>query len=170
MRPSSDYLRVLVDDAYITVRRTTFLATPADTITVYAAQGGTFDAVAADMQRPPNLDLARHWLACYVMLSRARSIAGFLVLRPAKRTELESRPPQYLLDEIDRLLQLEEECHPKLVEYIDALLLEVPEQIRSILEPEAPARELRLVEEARSSVAAHEQPRPNNAENEGTTP
>ena len=167
LRPSFDYLRVLVDDAYITVRRTTYLATPADTITVYAAQGGTFDAVVADMQRPPNLDLARHWLACYVMLSRARSINGFLILRPAKRTELESRPPQYLLDEIDRLLQLEEESHPKLVEYIDSLPLEIPAQIRRILEPEAKARELRLVEEARSPVAADEHPRSNDAKNEG---
>jgi hypothetical protein len=169
LRPSTDYLRVLVDDDYITVRRTTFLATPADTITVYAAQGGTFDAVVADMQRPPNLDPARHWLACYVMLSRARSIDGFLVLRPAKRTELEPRPPQYLLDEIDRLLQLEEECHHELVEYIDALP-QVPEEIRSILEAEAPARQLRLVQKARLPAVSHEQPCSNTVKHEGSTP
>eukprot|EP00973_Karenia_brevis_P042554 5892242-Karenia_brevis.AAC.1 len=88
---------------------------PADTITVYAAQGSTYDAVVADMQRPPNLELAKYWLACYVVLSRARSLEGFLVLRPATRTELSARPPQYLLDELDRLLQLEEKSLIELV-------------------------------------------------------
>eukprot|EP00973_Karenia_brevis_P034204 4717728-Karenia_brevis.AAC.1 len=93
LRPSCDYMCVLVENDYISVPRTSFLVTPADTVTVYAAQGGTYDAVVADMQRPPNLDFARHWLACYVMISRARSLDGFLVLRPATRTELSSRPP-----------------------------------------------------------------------------
>ena len=61
------------------------VAVPADTITVYAAQGSTFEAVVADMQKPLNYDAAQHWLACYVMLSRAESLEGFLVLRPATR-------------------------------------------------------------------------------------
>ena len=39
LRPSCDYLSVRHEDAYFSVRRTSFLATPADTITVYAAQG-----------------------------------------------------------------------------------------------------------------------------------
>ena len=42
------------------------------------------------------------------MLSRARSLEGFLVLRPALRKDLSMRPPKYLKDELDRLLQLEE--------------------------------------------------------------
>ena len=92
--PTYDYLRVKHEDTYFTVRRTSFMASPADTMTVYAAQGSTFDAVVADMQRPPNLDLSKHWLACYVMLSRARSLEGFLVLRPATRAELQARPPK----------------------------------------------------------------------------
>ena len=84
------------------MRRTAFLTTPAVTITVYAAQGSTYDAVVADMQRPPNLDVAKHWFACYGMVSRTRSLNGLLVLRPATRKELEARPPSYLLEEIDR--------------------------------------------------------------------
>ena len=80
LRPSYDYLRVQVAGEFISVRRTSFLVTPADTITVYAAQGNTYDAMIADMQRPPSLELSKHWLACYVMLSRARTIDGFLVL------------------------------------------------------------------------------------------
>ena len=47
----------------MTVRRTGFDVMPADTITVCAAQGNTFAAVIADMQRPPNLELTKHWLA-----------------------------------------------------------------------------------------------------------
>ena len=48
LRPAFDYLRVPVADDYISVRRTSFLLTPADTMTVWAAQGSTFDAVVVD--------------------------------------------------------------------------------------------------------------------------
>ena len=64
LRPTFDYLRARHEAEYFSVRRTSFLVMPADTLTVYAAQGSTFDAVIADMQRPPNLDHAKHWLAC----------------------------------------------------------------------------------------------------------
>ena len=56
LRPTYDYLSARVGEEYMKIRRTGFLATPADTITVYAAQGGTFNAVIADMERPSNLD------------------------------------------------------------------------------------------------------------------
>ena len=149
LRPSHDYLRVPVDNDFISVRRTSFLMTPADTITVYAAQGGTFEAIVADMKRPPNLELSKHWLACYVMLSRSRSLNGFLILRPATRKELEARPPKYLLDEIDRLLRLETRSHQELVEYIESLPLDVPPHIRDLLEVDAPRRELEAVTKKR---------------------
>ena len=87
------------------------LVTPADTVTVCAAQGGTYGAVIADMERPKTLSANLHCLACYVMISRARSLDGLLILRPATRVELDHRPPQYLLDEIDRLLRLEHISH-----------------------------------------------------------
>ena len=41
------------------------------------------------------------------MISRARSLDGLLLARLAERSELEAGAPQYLLDEIDRLLKLE---------------------------------------------------------------
>ena len=41
------------------------------------------------------------------MLSRAKTLEGFLVLRPATRTQLSARPAQYLLDELQRLQDLE---------------------------------------------------------------
>ena len=108
VRPRTSYLRLRVEgDTYISVRRVQLPVMPADTRVVYGAQGETFDAVVADMKRPPRMDLSTHWLACYVMLSRATSLEGFLVLRPATFNELSSPPPQYLLDELDRLLALE---------------------------------------------------------------
>jgi len=53
------------------------------------------------------MDIQEFWLMLYVILSRATSLEGFLALRLPTQEELLSRPPQYLLDEIDRLLQLE---------------------------------------------------------------
>jgi len=154
LRPSYDYLRVAIDSNYISVRRTSFLVSPADTVTVYAAQGGTYDAVVADMQRPPNLDLARHWLACYVMISRARSLQGFLVLRPATRKELSSKPPQYLLDELQRLRLLEAESHQQLLEYMESLPMELPPAICEVLARDADAKQDLHVRNARSDLGA----------------
>eukprot|EP00973_Karenia_brevis_P047468 6590115-Karenia_brevis.AAC.1 len=37
--PTYDYLRIKFEDDFFCVRRTLFLVSPADTITVYAAQG-----------------------------------------------------------------------------------------------------------------------------------
>ena len=56
---------------------------------------------------PPGMKPEVHWLANYVMLSRATSIEGLLILRLATREQLTVGAPQYLKDEIDRLLTLE---------------------------------------------------------------
>ena len=85
------------------------------------AQGASFDAVVADMERPPRMPITTHWLACYVMISRARSIEGLLILRAASRQDLSRRPPAYLLAEIDRLLALERESTERLREYLEQL-------------------------------------------------
>ena len=118
IRPTYDYLSVPCGTEYVRARRTSVQVLPADTITVYGAQGGTYDAIVADMERPPRLAPAQHWLACYVMISRAIDVDGFSVLRPATRKELETRPPQYLLDELRRLEKLEEKSLPELLKYI----------------------------------------------------
>ena len=122
--------------------------------TVYAAQGGTYDAVVVDMKRPPAFDTAKHLLACYVMMSRARSSGGFLVLRPATRKELSSRPPKYLVDELGRLAKLETSSHQELVEYIASLPMEVPEMIHALLQPDAPHEQTQHVASARASNTA----------------
>ena len=51
--------------------------------------------------------IAFKWRAA--MLSRARTLEGLLILRPATFEELNRGAPQYLLDEVDRLLSLEKE-------------------------------------------------------------
>ena len=122
LRPSQTWIRIKVEkDKYINVRRTMFSVSPADSRIVYQAQGETFDAVIADMERPPLMDKPTHWLACYVMISRARSLDGLLVLRPALYEDLNKRPPEYLLREIDRLLRLERDTTDRLGTYIKGL-------------------------------------------------
>ena len=153
LRPAHDYLRVPIADEYVSIRRTSFLLAPADTMTVYAAQGGTYSAVVADMKRPPGMDLAIHWLACYVMLSRSRSIEGLLILRAADRKELSSRPPKELLDEIDRLLALEAKSHKELVACLKSMDLHLPPEILRILSDDAVKNEDAEVRRARAQKA-----------------
>ena len=98
-------------------------------------------------QKPPNLDPSKHWLACYVMLSRAESLDGFLLARPATRNELCTRPPKYLLDELARLEKLEETSLPELLKYIDTLALPTPTTIRDLFHKDlAIATSVRLVQ------------------------
>lgn len=120
-RPTTAYLTVRWEEETFKVRRTSYLLTPADTIITYGAQGSTFDAVIIDMRRPPCMPSDEHWLACYVMLSRSKSLEGLLILRPALRSELARKPPAYLLAELDRLRQLEEDSFPELVQRIARL-------------------------------------------------
>ena len=116
LRPTYDYLKATWEDEAFRVRRTTFQVLPADTMIVYGAQGGTFDAVVADMKRPPNMTAETHWLACYVMLSRSRSLEGLLILRLSRRTELSQKPPEFLRNELARL-ERQEECRGSLKVY-----------------------------------------------------
>ena len=85
-------------------------------------------------QKPPNLDPSKLWLAFYVMLSRAESLDGFLLARPATRDELCTRPPKYLLDELARLEKLEETSLPELLKYIDSLPFPTPTKIRDLFD------------------------------------
>ena len=122
LKPETHYIkREVASKEFTDFKRTGFHVTPGDTRIVYGAQGETFDAVVADMARPPRMALDTHWLACYVMISRARSIDGLLVLRPALLEELSRPPPKYLVDEIDRLVALEQESDKALSAYIAAL-------------------------------------------------
>ena len=83
------------------------------------------------------------------MISRARSAGGLLVLRPATRKELSARPPQYLLDELKRLSDLEKNSEAELVSYINALDIVVPEKIRNLLKSEAADEQYERVKKIR---------------------
>ena len=60
--------------------------------------------------KPPRMTPEVHWLAVYVMLSRARTLDGILLLRNAEKEQLECGPPEYLVQETERLLKLERQC------------------------------------------------------------
>eukprot|EP00973_Karenia_brevis_P042010 5816312-Karenia_brevis.AAC.1 len=89
LRPTTDYFTMTtLAGKSVQVRRTQFSVAPASSRIVYNAQGEGFDAIIVDLARPPSMSAEVHWLACYVMLSRARSLEGLLILRLASRSEL----------------------------------------------------------------------------------
>ena len=142
--PSSGYIRVNMDkNHFISVRRTQFQVLPADTRVVYGAQGETMKAVVIDMQKPPRMSDDIFWLACYVMMSRATSIDGLLILRPARsekneksdkfeREQLSRPPPAYLVAEHDRLQQLECDSTKMLWKHLRSLPFEIPDGIAEL--------------------------------------
>ena len=155
LRPAQVYIRRKVDkDHFISIRRTQFALLPSDTKVVHGAQGDTYGAVVADMPRPPHMDPDTHWLACYVMISRATSLEGFLVLRPAAKADLDRTPPRYLLDEVDRLLGLEKTCTRRLAKYVRSLQGKVPPEVLALFASDAEENERRQVEKARDKATA----------------
>ena len=153
--PKEGYLQAKPDkndkDSWFSVRRRTFRVVPSDTLIVYGAQGCSYDAIIADMQKPPHMDEFVHWLACYVMLSRPRTLEGLLVLRPATRLELERAPPAYLLKELDRLEGLENASFEELLERLSSMTLKYRTDVinQSVLHAEGPRLQLDAVEAAR---------------------
>ncbi|CAE7035535.1 PIF1 [Symbiodinium sp. CCMP2592] len=103
----------------LTLTRTMFPLLPANCSVVYGAQGETATAVLADLACPPRMAPELHWLACYVMLSRATSLQGLLLLRNASREELERGAPSFIVDEIDRLLALERSSAQRLRQQLE---------------------------------------------------
>ncbi|MAF76427.1 MAG: hypothetical protein CMF17_11365 [Idiomarinaceae bacterium] len=108
LAPHTDYFSHLLGDGVaINIRRTHFPITPADARIVHSAQGEGFEANVVDMAKPPCMTDEEHWLANYVMISRARSLDGLLILRLPQRAHMTRGAPKYLADEVDRLLRLE---------------------------------------------------------------
>ena len=90
---------------------------------------------------------------CYVILSRATSLEGFLAIRLPTVADLNARPPQYLLDEIDRLLQLERTTTRDLQQYLRDLQCDVPPEILALFHQEAEDMEVRETEALRKKKA-----------------
>ena len=128
---------------------------PASTRIVYAAQGENWDAVEADLAKPPHMTSSIHWLSCYVMISRARSLERFLALRLAERAELEEGAPQYLLDEIDRLLQLEAAGTSKLRDFLQSVRHVIPHDVLQLFDDDAEQRERNALAVARGAHEPH---------------
>ena len=100
---------------------------------ICCCSGEQWNATVADLQRPPRMTTELHWLACYVMLSRATELDGLLIARLCTRDELGSGPPQFLLDEIKRLQGVEEASLKTLESYIRRVWPDAPADLLSIL-------------------------------------
>ena len=84
-----------------------------------------------------------------MILSRATSLEGFLALRLPTPAELNARPPQYLLDEINRLLQLEKTTTKELHRYLQDLACPVPQAVLDLFAPDTEEKEAQEVSLAR---------------------
>jgi len=105
----------------ISIKRRGYQVTPADTRIDYGAQGEGWHAVVGDLARPPTVTARAHWVHMYVILSRARSLEGFLAVRLPEREDMNARPPVYLMEEIERLCRLEKESTKRLHQYLKDL-------------------------------------------------
>ncbi len=116
----------------INFRRSQCALIPASVRTLYAAQGESWHAVVVDLAKPPVMSRKGgetskklFWLACYVMISRAKTLGGLLILRLPAAQELNAGPPDYIIEEIDRTLSLEKDSenllHRRLVEITGVL-------------------------------------------------
>lgn len=133
--PHTDYFQYeLGAGEGLTIRRTHFSVLPADTRVVYSAQGEGFKASVADMAKPPLMSPEVHWLANYVMVSRATDLSGFLTLRLPRREDLTRGAPKYLVDEMDRLLQLEKSGVYHLRKRLTKLSASLPKPTLDVLE------------------------------------
>jgi hypothetical protein len=80
LRPTEEILSfTLSGKSTLLIKRVQFRVVPAAVRIVYTAQGEGSNAVIIDLTRPPGMGLLVFWLACYVMLSRARSLEGIPV-------------------------------------------------------------------------------------------
>jgi len=112
LRPAMTHFKIEVASKdKLHVRRIMFPLLPASVCIVYGAQGEGWPAVVGDLCCPPGMSSLVHWVANYVILSRAETLDGLLLLTNTTRANLERGAPQYLLNEIDRLLALEKKKH-----------------------------------------------------------
>ena len=85
------------------------------------------------------------------MLSRAKTLEGLLILRPALRHQLSRKPPQSLLGEMDRLQLLEHKTLDELAAYLNSLPISMSDEFRTdVLAKNSVSRERKNVKEKRS--------------------
>ena len=121
------------DDGYTyDVRRTQLPLVPASTRIVYGAQGDNYDTVIVDLAPPPMMSPVIFWLAMYVMLTRARSLDGLMILRLPPREALSVGPPSFVIEEMNRLQQLHQSTVKKLKIDLELLLGDLPEDVAAL--------------------------------------
>ena len=97
------------------------MAVPAAVRTVHISQGGEWDAIIADCSRPPKMDLLSQWLANSVMLSRATTLEGLLLLRLPPRSFFSLGAPAHIVEELERLHNVEKASQERLAAYVRSL-------------------------------------------------
>ena len=103
------------------VRRTQFMAVPAAVRTVHISQGEEWDALIGDCSLPPKTSQAEQWLANYVILSRANTLEGLLLFRLPCRSFFSIGAPAHIVDELERLHEVEVASQKRLAAYISRL-------------------------------------------------
>jgi hypothetical protein len=94
------------------VRRTQVPMCPAFSLTDYKVQGSTLTNAVLDLKHDPSArgqDGHKKYCSNYVQLSRLRSLQGLHLLQSITMEDLQFRPDERLLIEIERLRELERE-------------------------------------------------------------
>ena len=84
----------------LSIKRTHFSVLQADTRVVSSAHGEGFEASIADMAKPPGISDDVHWVANYVMMTRATGLGGLLFLRLPTREQLTRGAPRYPVNDM----------------------------------------------------------------------
>ena len=155
LTPSTGYFSITASDKkMLQIRRTGFTVASASARIVYSAQGEQYDATLPDLAIPPGMQTGVHWLACYVMLSRATSLDGLLILRLATRAQLSAGAPAYLREAVDKLLVLERQSAASLQTQLRAYREVLPSEILCLFSDAAVAEETSVFARAQADRTA----------------
>src|SRR2546429_9380374 len=93
------------------VRRRQVPMCPAFSLTDYKVQGSTLKTAVLDLKNDPSArgqDKHKKFCSMYVQLSRLRSLSGLHLLQRIDMSDLEFRPHEGLVVEMERLRELEQ--------------------------------------------------------------
>ena len=97
------------------------MAAPSAVRTVHISQAEEWDAVVGDCSETPRSTLAEQWLANYVILSRAKTLEGLLLLRLPPRNFFSVGAPAHNVEELELLHEVEVASQKRLSDYIRSL-------------------------------------------------
>jgi len=133
VKPETKYFQIVHKGLKIKVNRTQVPLISATTKIVYGAQGETWKAVIGDLQIPPRMDPYTFWLCIYVVITRATSLEGLLLLRLPSRDSLSAGPPKHLQNEMKKLTKMGDKTIKKLKHELRKLTGgEIPKDIEEL--------------------------------------